>query len=680
MRQDIAIADGTVVHTLDAFPFDSSPNLVTTEQGYRRGDRAVDAWTMQRTFAQFFSDGVFGTPSNAFQISKAASGLAVTVQPGMAVIQGAMGGIKESDGAMTLTLDTGAVAGNVCYGIMLRYDNNSDVRSLGIRAVKGVAGSNPQPPAPDTTSAGVMELRLGYVTVPNGATDLSNATVTNEKGLTVCPYAAPFEEIDVSEVTADAKAAANEALAQLLDYFETYRQMVDDAVDGTLAGSLQTQITALQQQLDNFDLSGSVDSETVVYNVLPGSVDKKLRVNQLSLSKDYLTVELQTELGILDTSGWDFDTYYSTAQGLSGATQDQYIESIPAGAVNTWTAAQLKQMIDLVSDEADESLISKLSSSTVAGWSYSDISQFFGMSQPLEASFIEKIPNSAVNSWEFDQIKSSFQAVNDQNLPALSAKVDTSTIQSWNMSQDLQIVAVADDTFNARVTSAFPFSSCSWSELDDILGVLPTSSFSSLVGKTKTSGSASYVAIGANHDDLVAGGKAHLTFMRTTLYATSSDGMRYSDNPVNYANTTMYNALEEDLRQVIKQVKKRCYWSSSSSSSSNTYKRYTDESCYCFELSAKECGNVPCDNSIDRTGNITGYGYDPNSPNCGTAYQWFSDSNAATRRASYGAWWNLRDIVTGSHSPGKRCAIANNGLSGFASLGTPRGRIPAFCV
>ena len=301
MRQDITISDGTVVHTLDAFPFDSSPNLVTTVQGYRRGDRAVDAWTMQRTFAQFFSDGVFGTPADAFQIAKASSGLAVTIQPGMAVIQGAMGGIKDSDGAMTLTLDTGAVAGNVCYGIMLRYDNNSSVRSLGIRAVKGVAGSNPQPPAPDTTSAGVMELRLGYVTVPNGATDLSNATVTNEKGTDVCPYAAPFVPLDVSSIVADAQAGALEALQSLLAYFEKYRDAIDAALDDSAVTYLQQQITALQEQLSNTDLSGSVDNESIVYTTKPPSiVENKLMVKDMGIGTEHLKDKSVTQAKLGD--------------------------------------------------------------------------------------------------------------------------------------------------------------------------------------------------------------------------------------------------------------------------------------------------------------------------------------------------------------------------------------------
>lgn len=266
MRQDVELSDGTVVHTLDAFPFDSSPNLVTTVQGYRRGDRAVDAWTMQRAFAQFFSDGVFGTPADAWQIAKAGSGLAVTIQPGMAIIRGSMGGIKETDGPQTLTLDTVAAAGNICYGIMLRYDNNSDVRSLGIRVVKGVAGSSPQPPEPDTTSEGVHELRLGYVTVPNGATDLSNATITNEKGLDVCPYAAPFEEVDLSQVVADAKAQAQETTDAFTVYAKTYYDLVASALDGTTAGELQEEINNISPAnfVDNITLSQTADGKMQV--------------------------------------------------------------------------------------------------------------------------------------------------------------------------------------------------------------------------------------------------------------------------------------------------------------------------------------------------------------------------------------------------------------------------------
>lgn len=270
MPADTSLPEGVTL--VDAFPFDSNPELITDVNGYLRGDRSVDAWTMQRVFKQFFSDGVFGTPSDALQISKGTSGLTVTISPGMFVIQGGMGGVKESDGALTLTLDTGAAAGNVCYGIMLRYDNNPDMRGLGFRVVKGTAGASPQPPAPDQTSENVMEYRLGYVTVPNGATDLTNATVTNEKGTDMCPYASPFVPLDLSAITDDAKEQAHEATDAFLLYAQKYYDLVASALDGTTADELQ-------EQIDNISPANFVDNVT-----LNQTSDAKMQVKDSGIS------------------------------------------------------------------------------------------------------------------------------------------------------------------------------------------------------------------------------------------------------------------------------------------------------------------------------------------------------------------------------------------------------------
>ena len=186
---------------LQSFPFDSNWDGYDDE-GYPVYDRAVSARPFRTALEKIFTDGVFGTPANALQIAKG-SGLSVTVQPGMGVIRGAMGGVY--DDAATVQLDTAAPQGNTAYAVMLRCDDNLDRRSFFLYVEKGEAASTPEPPEPLNTDV-IKDLRLGYVVVPSGATDLSNATVTNEKGLTVCPYAVPFAEIDMSEVTADAAA------------------------------------------------------------------------------------------------------------------------------------------------------------------------------------------------------------------------------------------------------------------------------------------------------------------------------------------------------------------------------------------------------------------------------------------------------------------------------------------
>lgn len=260
---------------LESFPFDSKQSGYD-DYGYPVYDRAVGASMLRQTFAQFFSNGVFDAPSNAFELSKG-SGLKVNIAEGIAIINGAMASVPEGGISVALT-DESTTVGTYAYGVFLRYDENSDKRSCYITIRKGEAGSSPTPPDPERSEPGIWELRIGYVVVPTGSTNLSNATVTNEKGLANCPFAFPFEEIDLSSVTEDAKASANEALTYLLDYFNKYKDMVDAAVDETLAGQLQTQINQLQEQLNNFDLSGSVDGETVAYGQKPGDSKETLHV------------------------------------------------------------------------------------------------------------------------------------------------------------------------------------------------------------------------------------------------------------------------------------------------------------------------------------------------------------------------------------------------------------------
>lgn len=231
------LADENVTR-IESFPFDSKLDGYD-DNGYPVYDRAVGAATLRNTFRQFFSNGLFGTPSNAFTIQKL-DGLRVSVQPGMGIINGAMGGI--TDTPLTVTLDTAAPQGLVSYGIFLRYDENDDKRSMYVRVGKGAPGG--EPPAVDA-SPGVMELRVGNVKVPSGATDLSGATITDERGTAVCPYAAPFVKIDVSALLESIAADAQKEVDALRERLDKYDDLIQSAIDGTVAGQLQGQINDL---------------------------------------------------------------------------------------------------------------------------------------------------------------------------------------------------------------------------------------------------------------------------------------------------------------------------------------------------------------------------------------------------------------------------------------------------
>lgn len=230
---------------LESFPFDSKFDGYD-EEGYPVYDRAVGAGTLRAAFRQFFADGVFGTPADAWKITKG-DGLSVKVAPGTAVIRG---GVASAADEVTLKLSDAAPQGRMTYSILLRLDDNVEYRSIYLVASEGEAGADAAPKVPQD-DAGAKELRLGYVVVPSGATDLSGAEIVSEKGSSVCPYAAPFEDIDMSEFFENLKSKGDEAFSSFVSFLESNREFIESALDGTTAGALQVEIEKLKGTLAN---------------------------------------------------------------------------------------------------------------------------------------------------------------------------------------------------------------------------------------------------------------------------------------------------------------------------------------------------------------------------------------------------------------------------------------------
>lgn len=335
---------------VESFPFDSKADGYDAD-GYPVYDRAVGALTLRTVFRQFFTDGVFGTPADALQISKGDGGLKVNVAPGVFIIRGAMARVGDGDEPVTLTLSDTPPQGNVAYGIMLHYDENDTAsigRSLSLVVVAGEASSSPQPPAPDQSTPGIYEYRLGYVTVLSGATDLSTAVVTNEKGTGTCPYAAPFDEIDLSEIVEDARNQAQEVTDAFLVYAQQYYDLVASAIDDTTAGYLM-------EMINNISAASFVDNVTLNLNE-----EAKAQIKSRAVKDDLIAIYgvhsehmdnyLRQLLGILDPSSWDFQQTYDYVSELDTvADQQQFItENMTSDMISDWTASQIVQFATML--------------------------------------------------------------------------------------------------------------------------------------------------------------------------------------------------------------------------------------------------------------------------------------------------------------------------------------------
>ena len=244
---------------LDSYPFDSNVPTTFDERGYPVFDRGVTSHILAACWKQFFSDGIFASPATNLQITRG-TGFSINIAKGVGIIDGHMGGVFSDEGLNIVLTDQ--ARGTKTYSIMLRYDNNTEYRSTYIHVVEG------NEPATPETAPNIKEYRLGYVVIPTNSENIEAATITDERG-TACPYAAPFEDIDLSEVVSEAKRQANIELTDLAGFIDRNVALIQSAIDGTVAGNLQNQIDAITNSMtDNQFLyyCGLLNDEPIGWN------------------------------------------------------------------------------------------------------------------------------------------------------------------------------------------------------------------------------------------------------------------------------------------------------------------------------------------------------------------------------------------------------------------------------
>lgn len=341
---------------IESFPFDSKDDGYDAD-GYPVYDRAVGASMLREAFSKFFTDGAFPSPASGLAISPAEDGLAVSIAPGAFIIKGAIGAVVGD--SLTVQLDEKPPAGNTAYGVMVRYDENDTEntgRSLSIRIVRGDASSTALPPSPDQSTPGIYEYRLGYAVVPSGASDMSGASVVNEKGSAVCPYAAPFVDLDLESVVFDAERQAQDVVDAFAVYAQQYYDLVASAIDGTTAGELMQLIQNISPagMVDNVTTGLTADAKIQVKD--RGVTDQKIEV--YAIHQEHLDNFLRQKLGLLDTSDWDFDDYVDYIESLDSSARDEFVQqNITSGMVATWSASQVVQMEGLLSDTGGKYLL-----------------------------------------------------------------------------------------------------------------------------------------------------------------------------------------------------------------------------------------------------------------------------------------------------------------------------------
>lgn len=171
------------------------------------GDRLYNADDISNYFLKLISNGIFATPANAMQV-QANSGMTVQVSAGWGFINCKW---INNDSPYLLTLDAADVVLNRIDRIVLRLNMTSSTRNIEIAIKKGTAASSPQPPTLARISGAVWELSLAQIAVNTGATEITQANITDERSNTsLCGYVTGLiDQIDTTNLFAQYDSAFN---------------------------------------------------------------------------------------------------------------------------------------------------------------------------------------------------------------------------------------------------------------------------------------------------------------------------------------------------------------------------------------------------------------------------------------------------------------------------------------
>lgn len=206
------------------------------------GDRIYNSDSFEEWLKKFFTTGVFNGDCQVV----ASSGMTITVMPGYANVDGK---VRFFDTATNLVVATAsATAPRIDTVVVERNDTD---REISLKLVTGaLSGSNPVPTAP-VRSGGVYQIVLAQIYVATGATEILQSNITDTRAdTTICGWVTgTVDQLDVSQLTAQALADLNETIADAEDEFDTWFQSMRDQLSTDAAGHLQNEIDDINDVL-----------------------------------------------------------------------------------------------------------------------------------------------------------------------------------------------------------------------------------------------------------------------------------------------------------------------------------------------------------------------------------------------------------------------------------------------
>lgn len=183
-----------------------------------KGDRKYNALEMSSIFDGIIVDGVYMSIGDALNV-KSSGGMGITVGIGRAWFNHTW---TLNDSLLPLTLANSDVLLNRIDAIVLEVNNNTEVRKNTIKILKGSPSSKPVKP---TMTEGELlnQHPLAYISIPAGATSISQSNIENAVGTSACPYVTGvLKGMDIDKLVAQWGAQWAEWLSSNTDAWKAF--------------------------------------------------------------------------------------------------------------------------------------------------------------------------------------------------------------------------------------------------------------------------------------------------------------------------------------------------------------------------------------------------------------------------------------------------------------------------
>ena len=186
------------------YPLDSHVTFKT--DGTPVFDRAISSAPYRKLIKSLFSDGVLPNPSTNLQVS-AGTGMKVNLYAGFAICNGCQ---KLQESNTTLDIATASAVNDRIDTVVLRLNDNDDVRECEFYVLAGEAATTPVRPALTQTDS-IWEIGLADILVKANSTQISNANITDTRYETArCGIISSISEFDTTTLYQQIQADLSE--------------------------------------------------------------------------------------------------------------------------------------------------------------------------------------------------------------------------------------------------------------------------------------------------------------------------------------------------------------------------------------------------------------------------------------------------------------------------------------